>query len=304
MQGAVLPWALLTFASSALAAYDQFFFSTEEGDWLCPGLIFDCPPPRVCAYDRVLDKSYCCGPGEDEVCWTGRSMLCQTGTTQCGDENNPYCCLEERETCTQRYGQINICWSTLENPFEVVTAEQVNDTFYSLLEENPSATSIEFDLDLLVPESTTTAESTSAATTTADPTSTTEATTTAAATTTDDATATGDPTSTSVPPAGDDSDSDSGSSLSGGAIAGIVVGSVAGVALIAGVAFFLWKRNRANRAGLPMDNGGYGGKPPMYAYGSGPVHEVYAPPPEMDGTTPREVEGDKPPERDNNNNNN
>lgn len=35
---------------------------------------------------------------------------------------------------------------------------------------------------------------------------------------------------------------DGGEDLSGGAIAGIVVGSVAGLAIIAGAAWFLWRR--------------------------------------------------------------
>lgn len=41
------------------------------------------------------------------------------------------------------------------------------------------------------------------------------------------------------------------SGLHGGAIAGVVVGSLAGVALIAGLAYFLWRRSRPSNLSGP-----------------------------------------------------
>jgi hypothetical protein len=56
------------------------------------------------------------------------------------------------------------------------------------------------------------------------------------------------------------------SALSGGAIAGIVIGALAGIALIAGIAFILWRRKRL-AADRPAESAGVGTAPvEKYAY--------------------------------------
>lgn len=59
--------------------------------------------------------------------------------------------------------------------------------------------------------------------------------------------ATPTPTASSGSAATDQSGSSSGSSLSGGAIAGIVIGSVVGVAFIAIILFFLYRRDQRDK---------------------------------------------------------
>lgn len=56
---------------------------------------------------------------------------------------------------------------------------------------------------------------------------------------------------TCEPGATDTPGTSSGGSLSGGAIAGIVIGSVAGVAVIAALLFFLWRRRRLQKQPAP-----------------------------------------------------
>jgi hypothetical protein len=64
------------------------------------------------------------------------------------------------------------------------------------------------------------------------------------ATPTSSSTGTGTPTPTTTPVP--DTDTSSGSSLGGGAIAGIVIGVVAGLGLVGAIAFFLRRRNRGS----------------------------------------------------------
>jgi hypothetical protein len=70
------------------------------------------------------------------------------------------------------------------------------------------------------------------------------------------------------------SSSNDSSSISGGAIAGIVIGALAGIALIASIAFILWRRNR--RAGdRAAELAGFGAAPAeKYAYRD--ASEMYA----------------------------
>ena len=54
--------------------------------------------------------------------------------------------------------------------------------------------------------------------------------------------------------------------LSGGAIAGIVVGVVVGIALIAGLAFWFWRKRRTQRKQKPQTEEHAGDHPPAYAH--------------------------------------
>lgn len=72
------------------------------------------------------------------------------------------------------------------------------------------------------------------------------------------------------------SDKKSGSSgLSGGAIAGIVIGAIAGVALIAGAAFFLYRRKSRQQAALRQQHSARGvnweDQPPKTSQSTGDV---------------------------------
>lgn len=99
--------------------------------------------------------------------------------------------------------------------------------------------------------------------------------------TTSASTSTSGPTTTAET-ISDDDDGDSG--LSTGAVAGIAVGAtLGGIAAIAAIGFFLWKRRRANKAAqapaevaanTPLDPNQYGGHP----------HQEYYKPPESQGT--------------------
>ncbi|KAL4744111.1 hypothetical protein BDV11DRAFT_201528 [Aspergillus similis] len=78
--------------------------------------------------------------------------------------------------------------------------------------------------------------------------------------------ATASPTNTPTPPSDADSDSSSNNT---GAIAGGVVGGCAGLALIAILAWFLWRRPRQQKAalGAPLMSPGAVDTPPKEAYG-------------------------------------
>lgn len=76
----------------------------------------------------------------------------------------------------------------------------------------------------------------------------------------------------------------SGSKISGGAIAGIVIGCVAGIGLLAAAAFFVWRRQHAKKADVPVTPQ----DPGAYSYAGDakyePVHQSTSPPIEL-GTT-------------------
>lgn len=95
---------------------------------------------------------------------------------------------------------------------------------------------------------------------------------------------------------GANGDSDSSASLSGGAIAGIVIGVVGGLALIAVAVFFLFRRRR-NRAGPVEEVGGAGTTaqaaekqdPDVYEAPESPHYqagELYAAPPHAPSELP------------------
>ncbi|KAH7115861.1 hypothetical protein B0J11DRAFT_112509 [Dendryphion nanum] len=301
----VLLSAALFCASGVLAQYDQFVFSTNATRWKCPkGLAFDCIAPNVCTHETVLDKWYCCGPEQGSVCWSG-STTCSgsekntPGTNQLGCGS--YCCLNSREQCTQRTNQINICWATPPNPFVNITGAKINETFSSLSSANPTASTYSFDIKAALATATPTPSASSSS-----------ASTGASAAS---QTATNSPTSTALT----SQTPEPSSGLSGGAIGGIVVGVVGGLALLAGLAFFFWRRGKKNNTNdlnkpelesnpsshNPYNHNGFAHAHPVqqekYA------HEVYTPeqqhapqfsqyPPQelYAGQGPVEVDGSKP----------
>ena len=131
--------------------------------------------------------------------------------------------------------QINICWATPENPIANVTQDKMNETFSSLSSARPSATEYSFDLQALYATSTSTSSSASASATTSG------AAGSAAQSQSASSTASPSPSSSSS------------SGLSGGAIAGIVIGAIAVIALIGIGAFILFRRNRKNARAAELD---------------------------------------------------
>ncbi|KAF2190433.1 hypothetical protein K469DRAFT_721292 [Zopfia rhizophila CBS 207.26] len=271
------------FAFGTYADYDKFFFTSEASNWRCPGLRFNCPAPWVCAYDGLLDKHYCCGTGSEDICWNGNTncggadKTPSTNQIGCSSGQNAFCCLKDREECTQRFNQINICWATAKNPFANFGEEKSNATFSSLSSANPSATTFAFDRAQLTVSSTSAASSSAA---------------------TSSASISETSTGTSSTPTQTQSSNDSDSGISGGAIGGIVVGVVAGLALIGAGAFFLWRRQHnksvGNKDGNPYMQGGYG------TVGQGSPTDItkyamHGVPVEMDASVnPVEIEGSKP----------
>lgn len=284
--------ALYLACRTVLADYDQFFFATQKSNWTCGDLYYECPPPRACVHDSTLDKFYCCTNGaSDGVCWSG-STDCGTdnkpesGQIGCSSGENAFCCLQNREECTQTENQINICWATAnQNPYTNFTDKEMNNTFSSISSARPQATTLTFNPQKLLSTSV-------PATSIADSTPIT--------------TSTSSSTSSSSPSTSSTGDS----GLSGGAIGGIVVGVVGGLAVIGLGAFLFWRRgnkklapsNELDGTSNPYAGQGYGAvaqNPDQIKYAhqqQGPgMTQQYFPPQEMDAAhAPVEVEGSKP----------
>ncbi|KAF7188318.1 hypothetical protein HII31_10382 [Pseudocercospora fuligena] len=221
----MLSLAAILFTTLTLADYTQFYFNSSNG---CDGLAFGCEAPfSMCAYDSVKDKYYCCSGEQYNACRAFSTSCTDSASTQtCGDGS--WCCLSESggERCTSRSGQINVCVATQDNPIADVPQLLMNETYSSLTSANPSATSLSVDVTSLVAEATSSSSSTSSAATTASST-----------------TSTAGPTSTTA-------NSDSGSTTTG-AIAGGVVGGVAGLAIIGGVIWFFLRKRKSNSHDSP-----------------------------------------------------
>lgn len=135
-----------------------------------------------------------------------------------------------------RVDQINICWSTAENPVALLDPEQMNKTYKERQAAEPSAISYPVSLAELQKMTSTTPGASSASTNA--PSSLTSGTSPASS-------VAGSSQSGTQPP------SSSSGGLSGGAIGGIVGGVIGGIAIIGFIVFLLWRRrnNKANNAG-------------------------------------------------------
>ncbi|CAK7212980.1 hypothetical protein SCUCBS95973_001644 [Sporothrix curviconia] len=207
--------------------FDDYFFTSNVSDHTCPGFGSNvCKPPNACARDPNTGRRYCCDV--KDVCWTLTETCANDGsTTDCGTGSTTWCCIYSREECTATKNQVNVCWSTHHDILNNITNKVLNDTYSSLSKAHPSATTWSFEPLALIAE-------------TAPPTS--------------SATSSGDTSATSSAPSAAATATNGGHESSvirkttGGAIAGIVIGSIAGVALIAGIIFFLWRRARNKQA--------------------------------------------------------
>ncbi|OAA57442.1 hypothetical protein SPI_07101 [Niveomyces insectorum RCEF 264] len=214
--------------------FDDYFFTSNVSGHTCPGFgSFECAPPAACARDPNTGRRYCCDTRD--VCWTVTQTCAHDGsTTDCGTGDTTWCCVDGREICTRARNQINICWSAAHDLLNNISLAVLNDTYSSLSNAHPSATTWAFDPVKLVAE-TEPALTASSSTTATSPSS----------------------TSSSLPPltvvasptGGSDNhdNSHASSGLSGGAIAGIVIGVLAGVAALCAVAFVVLRRRRSHR---------------------------------------------------------
>lgn len=90
----------LATASAAATEYQRFFWPNSTQ--LCPGMIYKCRPPNICAYEVSTKKHYCCNPGSKaEVCWLGSASCAGSGGApteiqqKCSFGDNAYCCLKD-----------------------------------------------------------------------------------------------------------------------------------------------------------------------------------------------------------------
>ncbi|KAF1927547.1 uncharacterized protein M421DRAFT_393067 [Didymella exigua CBS 183.55] len=267
------------------ADFDEFFFASNATEYVCPGIGFACTPPMICSHESVTDLYYCCAPGAiDAVCWKG-SASCDGGDEKtpsgsqqsCSSGDNAFCCLKSREECTQTKNQINVCWSTIDNPVANLSDTKLNETFSSLSSAKPSASSFPISLAQL---------QASATPTTSLPVSMSASSLSSGSAIIPASTAASVTSIVTDLPEAQPIDK---KGKPGGAIGGIVGGVVGGLVLISIAGFLLFRRRKANLKGghAPIAPG-----PPPYkdapeAQGS-PVggHHIH----EMQGGAPAEMD--------------
>lgn len=187
----------------------------------------------VCAYRQDVERVYAC-PSPDQSCWTWAQECNDSGVGQtvCNKGGSVFCCnAVAGETCTEQEGQINICISEFASPNSGVSTEQANEVYLAALGvSNVTGTTQTADPTVFstrnLASTAVSSSSTGASTTTTSGSST--------------STSTSSPTGTPAPPSPDPS------GISGGAIAGIVVGAAAGLAIIAAIFFFLARKRRSS----------------------------------------------------------
>ncbi|KAI9653360.1 MAG: hypothetical protein M1831_006065 [Alyxoria varia] len=272
---------LLVLPPAGLVQAELNFYLNLTANATCQstsGNIKPCEPKEgLCAYGDLIGVSYCCD-ASDPICYAW-SNGCQgdddgPDDTQirCGGGEDGFCCAKRYQKCTERIGQINICWSDTDNPYYDVTAEKAQKTLNDSKSADPDASTTSVDIVKLV-SSTATPEPSSSATSAA--------------------------SRASAQEDGQGNGEDDGGALSGGAIAGIVIGSLAGGIIIAVIGFFIWRRLRpgtssgTNTAGdysavQKSEGGDYtsGGAETPYMYGGYDEKSTVAPSSFMGPTSP------------------
>ncbi|KAL8387001.1 hypothetical protein RB595_010233 [Gaeumannomyces hyphopodioides] len=242
-----------------VAFFNDWYFTTNKTNNDCPGPL-SCPPPtKACARDPTNGSRYCCDGQPDakskigRVCWKGPTDCKTDGSTvDCSNSKRTWCCLSGLERCSQTPGQeAAICWSTRHDPLFNVSYNDLDRLHSSLSSRQTQATVLSFDVVSLISATATapfatasSAPSTSATSSGASSSPATSSFGSGAA-----------PTDASSSPAQGAQGSSSG--VSGGAIAGIVIGAVAAIALVALAVFFLLKRrkNNGSAAAAPAELG-------------------------------------------------
>ncbi|KAL5121902.1 hypothetical protein ACEQ8H_000118 [Pleosporales sp. CAS-2024a] len=299
--GASILFSLLS-ATTVMADYSEFAWSNAATQ-KCPGMFYTCVPPQICSYDPTMQIYYCCVPGDkNQVCHTAAPTCLGDGKKQpsssqvsCGSGNNAYCCYEGSQICTQAKNQINICWSTSTNPVAMFDAQAMNKTYQSLEATQPSATNYSIAYSDL--QKMTSTVLTSSSTPLSSSTKPSDAATTISSAPSVATMAASASFSTSASPKTEPKKTIQDDSLSGGAIGGIVGGVVGGIALLGGLAFFLWRRRRRNSVVSHQDS-----EPPIAEmHSEGAPYEKYTyvaeasgqqAPIEMPTNTYQELSGD------------
>jgi hypothetical protein len=215
---------------------------TANGD-LCayipgttPLLLFACPAPDSVCWS--FSKS--CSGGNDTTPGNGQ-VACTNGTP------NTWCCNAEYESCTKTAGQINVCWAkTFDNPnkgvdpaaAESIASSAISASQASALNSRLSAISA--------------TQSTGSSTSKGSPAG-------------SKSTSTGKGDGAAAGGNGAKAHS-SNNSLSGGAIAGIVIGVLAATVLLGLLVLFCLRRRRTARQNPPPGFAEAGGRPLEHDY--------------------------------------
>jgi hypothetical protein len=190
----------------------------------------------VCAYRRDVDRVYGCPSSSNPKCWTWYQTCNENliGQAVCNRGDNQWCCnAVAGETCPTGDNKINICISNFTSPQEGMSTDEANQV-YSAAISNTSVTATK-QIVQPTPFSTRQLDSTAAPTLTSTMTSGTST-----------STGTPAPTENTSPSASSNSDS---LSVSGGAIAGIVIGVLAVIAIVGGL-FWLLRRRKNKKNGM------------------------------------------------------
>ncbi|KAF2232881.1 hypothetical protein EV356DRAFT_232139 [Viridothelium virens] len=210
----------------------SFFFTSEASQWSCPYFNGSkCAPPNACAHNSTLARGYCCDSfGPDSVCWAlGISCAPDGSTITCGGSEE-YCCYAALETCTRTPDQFNNCWLTGTNILANADVTKLNQTFSSLNSASPSATFFTFTPNAYLVTSFMSSDSASSSSIFSHTSSSVSAGLASTASSPLSPVTTTPQTSPTL--------SSQGSSLPGGAIAGIVIGALVTLSLLTG-AFYI-----------------------------------------------------------------
>ncbi|KAJ5449572.1 uncharacterized protein N7458_006021 [Penicillium daleae] len=138
-------------------APSNFAFTSSLPNFECPTFFSGwlCPPPNACAHDADTGRIYCCNQQDSSVkpgVVLMKSLLLSPATFALGltpnialrDELTAFSCVN-RETCITASGRHNVCFSKAQDVLFDLNAEALNATYSSLASASPSASSYTFD---------------------------------------------------------------------------------------------------------------------------------------------------------------
>jgi len=200
----------------------------------------------LCAWVDATSRVYAC-PATDPTCWTwyqtcGSGNSASSDQILCDNAGSTWCC-PNTETCTTDPNQINVCISSFDNPNANVQPGPAESVEFQVLGISTLASTVQTASLIATASQTFFSTITLSSSTSSSSATTTSSSSTSSSTSRLSSTQTG-----STPAAATSSASQtavatkSSSSLSGGAIAGIVIGALAFIALLAAGAYFLLRK--------------------------------------------------------------